>query len=182
MKRHGRLVGLAIVLAAAGAAGCDDNPAAPSDTNTLVFTAQMTAANEVPPVAGAEASATGSVRVTVDATRDANGVITGGTAQFIVNMAGFPAGTTAIAAHIHEGAPGIAGPVRIGIPTDLLSATTPITMTNGTATNVTYTVTLSTAAHLTAINAMLTNPNGYYFNVHTPANPGGAVRGPMVKL
>lgn len=178
MKRLGCVVGLVMLMTAAG---CDDNPAAPTDNNTIVFVAQMTAANEVPPVTGPEASATGTVRATFDVTRDANDAITGGTVQFIINLAGFPAGTNAIAAHIHEAPPGVAGGVRIGIPSSMLSASAPISMPNGTATNAIYTVTLTTAAALGAANGMLTNPNGYYFNVHTPANPGGAVRGPMVR-
>jgi CHRD domain len=63
----------------------------------------------------------------------------------------------------------------------MLSATTPIAMANGSATNVTFNaVPLDTPAALAAANAMLPNPNGY-FNVHTPANPGGAVRGQLVR-
>jgi hypothetical protein len=30
------------------------------------------------------------------------------------------------------------------------------------------------------INAILNNPAGYYFNVHTALNGGGAVRGQLV--
>ena len=28
---------------------------------------------------------------------------------------------------------------------------------------------------------IIDNPNGYYFNVHTTLNPGGAARGQLVK-
>lgn len=178
MKRLVRFAGLMIL---AAAAGCDDSPVAPSDPNVFVYTAQLTAANEVPPITGAEANARGDVRITINAVRDANGVITGGTATFVINMSNFPANTTAIAAHIHEGGPGIAGSVRIGVLP--ITASTPITMANGSATNATFNdVALATQAQaLPAANAMITNPNGFYFNVHTPANPGGAIRGQLVK-
>jgi hypothetical protein len=28
---------------------------------------------------------------------------------------------------------------------------------------------------------IMNNPGGFYFNVHTPLNPGGAVRGQLVR-
>jgi CHRD domain len=177
MKRYGHLVGAAVLLATLG--GCDDDsPTAPTNNNTIVFTAQMTAANEVPPITGTEANARGDVRITLDVVRDGNGVITSGTASFVINLSGFPAATNAVAAHIHEGAPGVAGGVRIGVTP--ITASTPISMPNGTATNATYNGITLDAVGLVHANAMLTNPNGYYFNVHTTTNPGGAVRGPLV--
>ena len=176
MKRLVRFAGVMILMAAAG---CDDSPVAPSDPNVFVYTAQLTAANEVPPITGAEANARGDVTITINAVRDANGVITSGTATFVINLSNFPANTTAIAAHIHEGAPGVAGGVRIGVTP--ITTSTPITMANGSATNATFSNVEMNAAGITAANAMITNPNGFYFNVHTPTNPGGAVRGPLVK-
>ena len=178
MKRLVRFAGVMILMAAAG---CDDSPVAPSDPNVFVYTAQLTAANEVPPITGAEANARGDVTITINAVRDANGVITSGTATFVINLSNFPANTNAVAAHIHEGAPGVAGGVRIGVTP--ISASAPITMANGSATNVTFSNVeiLAATGGITAANAMINNPNGFYFNVHTPTNPGGAVRGPLVK-
>lgn len=177
MKRYGPLA-LAFVLVAA----CDDSPTEPSDNtnpNQLVFTAQLRASNEVPPITGTEANAQGDVRITMDVTRDAGGTITGGTATFVINLSSFPAGTNAVAAHVHEGAPGVAGPVRIGVTP--ITASAPIAMASGSATNVTHSAVAMNAAGVTAANAMLNNPNGFYFNVHTPTNPGGAVRGQLVR-
>jgi hypothetical protein len=34
---------------------------------------------------------------------------------------------------------------------------------------------------LAQVTQILANPNGYYFNVHTPLNPAGAVRGQLVR-
>jgi CHRD domain/Bacterial Ig domain len=68
--------------------------------------------------------------------------------------------TTATAAHLHIGARGVAGPVSIGLTSD-------VAVTRWSASNVTL-----TDAQLTAWR------NGtFYVNVHTPANPGGEVRG-----
>jgi nitric oxide reductase large subunit len=140
----------------------------------------LSAVNEVPPIQGAEATARGDVRITMDVVRDASGAITSGTATFVINLSGFPAGTNATAAHIHEAAPGIAGGVKIGLP---VTATSPIAMANGAATNVTFSgINIDTTqGGLAAVNAMLNNPNGFYFNVHTTSNPGGAVRGQLVR-
>jgi hypothetical protein len=177
IKRYGTLA-----LALALVAGCDsDTPTEPStNPNQLVFTAQLRASNEVPPVTGAEANAQGDVRITMDVTRDGSGNITGGTATFVINLSGFPAGTNAVAAPIHEAAPGVAGGVRIGLP---VNASSPIAIASGSASNVTFSsVDINTSqGGLTATNAMLNNPNGFYFNVHTPSNPAGAVRGQLVR-
>ena len=67
-------------------AGCDDsndNPAGPSNTGPIVFTAQLSAANEVPAVTGPEANGRGNVTITFTVPRDpSGGVIGAGTASF----------------------------------------------------------------------------------------------------
>ncbi len=170
-------------LAALLATGCDDNPTAPSNPNVLVMTANLSAANEVPPISNAENGARGDVRITFDLTRDGSGTITGGLAHFLVNLSNFPPNSRAVAAHIHEGAAGVAGGVRIGIPGTMLSATNAVGMPDGSASNVIFnSVPINTdATTLNALNAMLANPGNFYFNVHTPLNPGGAVRGQLTR-
>ena len=157
---------------------CDDddngNPGGPSPTGPIVFVSQLSAANEVPPVSNAESTARGSVTVTVTAPRDSAGNPTGaGTGSFAVQLNSFPASTAAaVAAHIHPGAAGVNGGVLIGLP---VSAAAPIVLTNGAAT-VTFNDIAFTQAQLTDIMA---NPANFYFNVHTPTNGGGAVRGQL---
>ena len=46
-------------------------------------------------------------------TRDAAGAITGATWNFVFDVTGFPAGTSIILTHIHDGAPSINGPVVV---------------------------------------------------------------------
>lgn len=174
MKRYGMLA-CATLLAATCGSKTPTAPTAPP--NTIVFTAQLSAANEVPPITNAEANARGNVVITFNLTRDAAGAITGGTGNFVYNLSNFPAGTLTTASHIHNGATGVAAGVWIG--TGQTAANNITVGADGTASNVTFSnVSLVDAAHAQAV---VDNPAGNYFNVHTQANGGGAVRGQLVK-
>src|SRR5438045_6177909 len=83
--------GLLILMLAVAAASCDDNnsPTAPADPNIVVFTAQLSGANEVPPIDDVEKDARGNVRITVNLTRDASNNINGATYNFVVNLNSF---------------------------------------------------------------------------------------------
>jgi hypothetical protein len=167
MKRFGvLLLGLCLF----GAAGCGDDTA-PSNL-PIVMTATLLPSNEVPPIANAENTGNGAVQITFNVTRDGAGAITGGTADFHFQLAGFPSSTTIVAAHIHPGAAGVNGGVIVN--TGLVAAS-PVTQTNGvmsfSATNIAV-----TAANLQLI---VNNPAAFYFNVHSPTNPGGVARGQL---
>ncbi|MBI2220006.1 MAG: CHRD domain-containing protein [Acidobacteria bacterium] len=172
MHRFRVLAPLAALLAAA--AGCGgDSPTAPSP-GSIVFTAQLSAQNEVPPIGNAESGALGSVTIMMDVQRGASDAITSATASFSASLLGFPPGSTAILAHIHEGGSGVAGGVRVNTG---LTPATGISMPNGSGV-------ISVAGvnvPVNVANAMVANPAGFYFNVHTPVNPGGAVRGQLVR-
>jgi hypothetical protein len=169
MKRVG------ILMVALALAACDDSPTGPSNTGPIVFTAQLLASNEVPPISNAESNARGSVTITFNVPRDSSGNVTGpGSATFAFQLADFPAGSSAILAHIHTGASTVAGPVLVNTG---LTPATAIAMPSGTAT-VSMTVNTLTQAQATDIAA---NPANYYFNVHSPVNPGGAVRGQLTR-
>ena len=166
-----------LFMALALAAGCgddNDNPAGPSNTGPIVFTSQLSAANEVPAVTGPEANGRGNVTISFNVPRDASGGVTGaGTASFAMQLSGFPPGTPAILAHIHPGATGQVGAPLVN--TNLAPATA-LVLGDGTV-NVTLTAPVGQvdAAAITA------NPAAYYFNVHTALNPGGAVRGQLTR-
>ena len=166
-----------LLIALALAAGCDDsndNPTGPSNTGPIIFSSQLSAASEVPPVSGAEANGRGSVTITFNVPRDASGGVTGaGTVTFAVQLQGFPAGTPAILAHIHPGAAGVNGSPLVNTN---LSPAAPLLLGDGTV-NVTLTAPIS-QVDATAITA---NPAGYYFNVHTLLNQAGAVRGQLTR-
>src|SRR5256885_8653199 len=117
MKRASLAAVLALV-----AAGCGSStPSAPTPVNP-VFTAQLLAANETPPITNAESTASGSVTITFVTTKDASGNVTSAVGTAVVTMQNFPAGSTVTLAHIHTGASGVKGGVLINfIPSSNLT-------------------------------------------------------------
>lgn len=158
------------------AAGCDDNdtPTQPSNTGAIVFTAQLTAANEVPPVTNAESGGRGTTTITLNVPRDSSGNITGsGSVTFGIQLSGFPAGTAIVAAHIHPGAAGVNGSPLINTG---LTAGAPMLLGDGTGNlSITQNIGQADAQNITA------SPSSFYFNVHTPLNGGGASRGQLTR-
>jgi hypothetical protein len=171
-----RFVIVAALAALVSACGDDDNgPTGPSNTGPIVFTSQLSAANEVPPVTNAESTCRGTVTVTFNVPRDSNGAPTGGgTANFVSQLSDCPAGTVVRAAHIHPGPAGQNGSPLIDTGQTPANA---VTLGNGSGT-LTYNerpVSLEQATNIT------NNPGGFYFNVHSNLNPGGFVRGQLVR-
>src|SRR5687768_2237908 len=129
--------GALVLMMAVALAGCDDDtPTEPADPNVVVFRAQLSAANEVPAITNAEQTGRGDVTITMRVQRDGSNNITGATFDFVVNLNSFPTGSTWTLAHIHEGAPGIAGGVRVDTG---LTVPTAIPITNGTVSNQRFT-------------------------------------------
>jgi hypothetical protein len=167
-----RIVLLAVLTAIAGCGS--DSPTNPT-SGPVVFTAALSAANEVPPVTNADANGRGTATITLNAPRDSSGNLTGaGTMNFSVQLSGFPAGTEVRLAHIHPGATGINGPPLVNTG---LTAATAVTLADGTGTLNFNDVPVSQVD----AQAIMNNPAGYYFNAHTAVNPGGAVRGQLVR-
>jgi hypothetical protein len=159
------------------AVGCGSDTTAPTTTtpqNKFVFTATLLPANETPAVVGAEVSGTGNVTITMNTTRDSAGNITAASVDFLATMTGFPAGTTITAAHIHQGAAGCACPVVVST----LIAQGEVTMPNGSGSLV---HTNPSVSPVDIANQIIANPSGFYFNIHSPANPGGVARGQLVR-
>ncbi|MGE0452548.1 MAG: CHRD domain-containing protein [Vicinamibacteria bacterium] len=170
---------LAVLACVAGlaAAGCGgDDPTAPTGptTTTTILTATLSSANEVPPIGNAEQGATGSATVTFRVTRDPAGTVTASTVDFAVTMANFPAGSVARLSHIHTGAAGVVGPVLIDTT---LSPSAPVSMPSGTG-SFSFTGVVVSAENAAAV---LANPAGFYFNVHTVLNGSGAIRGQLTR-
>ncbi len=74
--------------------------------------------------------------------------------------------------HIHEGATGVNGAVKIS--TGLVAGD--LTLTGG---GVTFTRTATADAAL--ITAIIANPSGYYVNFHSTVHAGGVIRGQLSK-
>ncbi|HEY7497984.1 MAG TPA: CHRD domain-containing protein [Vicinamibacterales bacterium] len=167
---------LALGLALFGASACDDNNNnnGPSQ-QPIVFTAQLRASNEVPPVTGAEANAQGTVTITFNVPRDASGNPSGdGTWNVQAVLSGFASDSVIRLAHIHNGAAGVNAGIFVNTG---LTAANQISLTNGGGT-VNFTDVPITQAQAAAVVA---NPAGHYFNMHTALNGGGAVRGQLTR-
>ena len=156
-------------------AGCsDDDPTGPSD-QPLVFTAILSPANEVPAIANAESGGQGAMQVQFDLTRDASNVVTGGTATFYFQLSGFPASTRTQGAHIHSAGAGVNGPIVVDTG---ITATNAVPMADGIQEFRSGPVSLTAAT----ANAIIANPSAFYFNVHSPLNPGGFARGQLTRI
>ena len=146
--------GLALCIGGALACSSKDTTAPKAER----YTAALSGSNETMPPA-LIVGATGTATITVN----------GNALAWTITTANFAAGTTApgsssttLPAHIHVGAPGVAGGIMVP-----LSATV-----NGT-TQGTVTVVDSVLTHLRAGDT--------YVNVHTAARASGEIRGQLVR-
>ena len=142
--------------------------ASPSPTVSNVFKAELKSANEVPPITGPEASCTGTATVTLSPT----------SVKFDVVISGCPSTTKINIGHIHEGAAGVSGGVKIS--TGLTAGE--LTLTGG---GVTFSKTALPAGppawDAALITAIMANPAGYYVNFHSADFPAGVIRGQLTK-
>ena len=155
--------------------GCSKSSTSPSTTTSTgpKFTAALSPANEVPPITNADVTGSGTATVTMTLFKDTAGNITVATADFVVSLTGFPAGTALTGAHIHPGAAGTTG----GVIVNTGLTTGEITLTSGAGGITKGSITVDPAL----AQAIINTPSGYYFNVHTTLNTGGAVRGQLVR-
>ena len=75
-------------------------------------------------------------------------------------------GARPVAAHIHKGGAGVNGPIVIDLKPTF----------RGTSPRVSQ---KCVSARASIVSAIRRNPSGYYANVHTTKNPGGAARGQL---
>jgi hypothetical protein len=173
-----RLAMIALVLAFG--ISCDDSPTSPSDNPNLArFTAILLPSNEVPPVTNADASASGTMQMTMTVTRDAGNNITGATYDFTLHVTGFPANTRLTGAHIHAAPAGVNSGVVVGVPLTADESS----LASGQATITKTGLTANVAANAaTVAQNIFNNPGGNYFNIHTSINGPGAIRGQLVRV
>ncbi|HMC62901.1 MAG TPA: CHRD domain-containing protein [Candidatus Solibacter sp.] len=141
------------------------------NTERIVFQVTMLPANEVPPVTGL--AATGPSEVPIYLLRSADGSVAAGATLFDVNVRGFPAPTTFTGLHIHDAGPGLASGVVF--PSGLDGNLNKVVSDTGNG-NIWRLVNVTTASAIAKLNALVQNPNGFYLNVHTTVNGGGAAR------
>ena len=150
-----------MVLLVAGSAvfaatACDDDTSTPGPER---FSATLTGASEVPPVT---TTATGTAIVEFTATG----------LTFTVNVTGIQNVTLA---HIH-------GPAAVGVNAAVILNLNPnLTVTTGLLASGTATTTSNAAVSMDSLKVLIRNGNAYV-NVHNTANPGGHIRGQLVRL
>ena len=160
-----------------GAPACDDDsPTGPSNSGPIVFTAELRASNEVPPISNAESGGQGTATITFSVPRDGSGNVTGeGTWNVQAVISGLTNDSFIRLAHIHIGAAGVGGNVFVDTR---LTPANQIPTPGGAATINFEGVQITQSA----AQAVLNNPAGYYFNMHSPLNPSGVVRGQLVRV
>jgi hypothetical protein len=157
MSNRARLTSALLTVACVatlGACNGNDNNAPKVET----YTAALSGSNETTPPA-----------LIIGATGQSTMTVNGHEVSWTLTTANFASGTTApgsasltLPAHIHVGAPGVAGGIMV-----------PLTATVNGATSGTVTVVDSVLTHLRAGDA--------YVNVHTAARPSGEIRGQLVR-
>ena len=165
----GFILGLSVL-----AVGCGStSPAQPTHgtTTTSTFTVPLSPANEVPPITNADQAGGGTATIALTVLRSDAGDITSATANIQIAVTGFPAGTVVTDAHVHNASAGASGGVIVNA--GLTSGELALVNGSGSVTKNGINVPADRAA------AILNNPAGHYFNVHTALNPDGAIRGQL---
>ena len=174
-----KLAFLPMLLLVFGAAGCEDDPPTQPTPNTPTFAMTLLSSNEPSLPTPSESSCAGNVTIQFNITRDASNAITSANADFQANITGCPSGqsgTVITAAHIHQGVAGVNGNVVVN--TGLVQGD--VTLVNGAGS---FTKTNAGGQQMTPAltQQILDNPAGFYFNIHSSANPGGVIRAQLVR-
>ncbi|MCB1021076.1 MAG: CHRD domain-containing protein [Bryobacterales bacterium] len=166
MIRRLTFIGLLAALAAGTALA--------QSSGLAIFTAPLSPSSENPPIEGVAAG--GNAVVLIHMTRDSSGALTRAVVDFQIDVAAEDV-ISASAMHIHRGARGTNGPVVIdsnfGAVLDLsgehhLFRQNIVTDSDG----------------LAVVESLLTNPSGFYVNMHATAPAGlrgGFVRGQLMR-
>jgi uncharacterized protein (TIGR03437 family) len=140
---------------------------ASANGETLYALVPLSPANENPPIAGLDA--TGGMLVTIDVTRNSAGAVTAAR-MFFTGSVAFPGSVTITGLHIHEADSRTNGGVRFDTG---INAMNNLMFANGIGVIQREVATVN----LDALGRLLANPAGFYVNLHTSVNPGGAIRG-----
>jgi uncharacterized protein (TIGR03437 family) len=145
-----------------------------------ILMAQMSPANEVPPIPNSNAS--GVPTVVALRAFDSAGKFSSAWVTFILNYQGFPSDTVFTGFHIHSGGATVNGPVIINSG---ISGANSVPVGAGGSGSLTYDIPVSSAdasyaAEVDVVNGLFSNPGGYYINIHTTVSPGGAMRSQLM--
>jgi len=133
----------------------------------LTFTLPLSPDNEVPPT---DVDAGATALITLDLKMRGDQAVAGAT-SFNVDYQ-FGTSVTLVGLHVHKGPAGTNGPVVIS------SGLRPTGDADGRG-NISVKVPLLSASGLATFDEILHDPTGFYVNLHTTANPSGAIRGQL---
>jgi hypothetical protein len=140
-----------------------------NNNNSKTFTVPLTTSGETPPCTAAASGASGNATVTIASDNSS--------VKVDATFSGLS--SAPIAGHIHSGTSAAAGPVVLPF-TPNNTGTTPPTFTSPfsqTLTAADYKVVTGAPADFPTFVTALRNGGGGYVNFHTPACPGGEIRG-----
>jgi hypothetical protein len=158
---------------AVAAAGVLLGVSAVSAQNTFGFAAYdapLSTASENPPIV--QNQGTGHARILIHTVRNATGDLTSAVVDFTAEIV-LTGEETVTQFHIHRGARGVNGPVVVNP-----AFSPPVTLAAGQHTLFRH-VQVTSEAGLATIQAILDNPAGFYFNLHSTSFPGGLLRGQL---
>lgn len=138
---------------------------AQAQAQTFTFTADLNGGNEVP---GVVTGAGGTATVTLNATTN--------TITWVIDVYNLPTGVTA--GHIHVGSPGVGGPTVINFTVVTNTSNDFRISGSAVATDLTVRAAQGIGSFDDLKQAMLNGDT--YVNIHTQANGGGEIRGPLV--
>lgn len=138
-----------------------------AQAQTMNFTAALSGGNEVP---GVSTGSAGSATVSVN---QATGVVT-----YRIDVYNMPVGTTA--AHFHVGAPGVSGPVVVNFT--VLSNISNDFAIAGTASATDLVTRAPQGINSWDDFLQALQLGNIYINVHSTANPGGEIRGQVLRV
>ena len=141
----------------------------------LVFLTRVTPENVLPPVTGLDAR--GVAAVTLLGARDEQGLLTCAEIFFDLDYTGFPGDTRFTGLHVHAGGRDVRGPATINAT---LASPTPGV---GGAGSLRYAaeIDLNDVGQFNTVTGLYQNPQLFYADLHTAANPGGAIRGQLLR-
>ncbi|BDC51494.1 hypothetical protein F183_A38100 [Bryobacterales bacterium F-183] len=140
-----------------------------------VRTVIMSGANEVPPTT---VTATGRATAVIYRSVNSDGVTTSANIIFDIAYLGFPADTVFTGLHLHAGAAGANGPVTIDSG---MTNPTPAAANGNGFLRYALEVDMARNGAVATIENVFNNPSAIYMNLHTTANPGGAIRGQLMR-
>lgn len=167
MRRVLTFLSMATAALMSSAAQAQPQPQLPVPPGAIVFTAALSGANEAPPVAATGAGGTATIVYNPAAQE----------VSYRIDVYNLPTGVTA--AHFHAGGPGVSGPVVVNFTVVANTSNDFAIVGTARAADVVARAAQGVNSWDDFIQALTLGQ--IYINVHSQANPGGELRGQVVR-